>query len=82
MIFISLSLSLSGYLQLSQWISPLICFSLFCFIILIFFFYISLSFASQILFGTPEFVAPEVVNFDCISYATDMWSVGVICYVL
>ncbi|XP_049310009.1 death-associated protein kinase related [Bactrocera dorsalis] len=36
----------------------------------------------QILFGTPEFVAPEVVNFDCISYATDMWSVGVICYVL
>lgn len=36
----------------------------------------------QILFGTPEFVAPEVVNFDCISYGTDMWSVGVICYVL
>lgn len=36
----------------------------------------------QILFGTPEFVAPEVVNFDSISYGTDMWSVGVICYVL
>ncbi|KAM7344200.1 spaghetti-squash activator isoform 2-T2 [Cochliomyia hominivorax] len=36
----------------------------------------------QILFGTPEFVAPEVVNFDSISYATDMWSVGVITYVL
>lgn len=36
----------------------------------------------QILFGTPEFVAPEVVNFDCITYGTDMWSVGVICYVL
>ncbi|XP_075165705.1 spaghetti-squash activator [Haematobia irritans] len=36
----------------------------------------------QILFGTPEFVAPEVVNFDCISYGTDMWSVGVITYVL
>ncbi|XP_073813829.1 spaghetti-squash activator [Musca autumnalis] len=36
----------------------------------------------QILFGTPEFVAPEVVNFDCISYSTDMWSVGVITYVL
>jgi serine/threonine protein kinase len=34
------------------------------------------------LFGTPEFVAPEVVNFDDISYATDMWSVGVITYVL
>ncbi|XP_014246118.1 serine/threonine-protein kinase 10-like [Cimex lectularius] len=36
----------------------------------------------QVLFGTPEFVAPEVVNFDQISCATDMWSVGVICYVL
>ncbi|PSN43192.1 hypothetical protein C0J52_11305, partial [Blattella germanica] len=36
----------------------------------------------QVLFGTPEFVAPEVVNFDQISYGTDMWSVGVICYVL
>ncbi|XP_073990688.1 uncharacterized protein isoform X2 [Rhodnius prolixus] len=36
----------------------------------------------QVLFGTPEFVAPEVVNFDQISFATDMWSVGVICYVL
>lgn len=36
----------------------------------------------QILFGTPEFVAPEVVNFDAIGFSTDMWSVGVICYVL
>jgi myosin-light-chain kinase len=36
----------------------------------------------QVLFGTPEFVAPEVVNFDSIRYATDMWSVGVIAYVL
>ncbi|XP_059608803.1 uncharacterized protein LOC132256411 [Phlebotomus argentipes] len=36
----------------------------------------------QVLFGTPEFVAPEVVNFDSISFGTDMWSVGVICYVL
>ncbi|XP_076373591.1 myosin light chain kinase, smooth muscle-like isoform X2 [Tachypleus tridentatus] len=36
----------------------------------------------QVLFGTPEFVAPEVVNFERISYGTDMWSVGVICYVL
>lgn len=26
--------------------------------------------------------APEVVNFDEIKYYTDMWSVGVICYVL
>nr|XP_053630384.1 uncharacterized protein LOC128687056 [Cherax quadricarinatus] len=36
----------------------------------------------QVLFGTPEFVAPEVVNFEPISFGTDMWSVGVITYVL
>ncbi|XP_064465871.1 myosin light chain kinase, smooth muscle-like [Ornithodoros turicata] len=36
----------------------------------------------KVLFGTPEFVAPEVVNYERISPATDMWSVGVICYVL
>lgn len=36
----------------------------------------------QVLFGTPEFVAPEVVNFDHIGFGTDMWSIGVICYVL
>ena len=32
--------------------------------------------------GTPEFVAPEVVCYDFISTKTDMWSVGVICYIL
>lgn len=36
----------------------------------------------QVLFGTPEFVAPEVVNFDHIGFGTDIWSIGVICYVL
>ncbi|XP_020292251.1 calcium/calmodulin-dependent protein kinase type IV-like isoform X3 [Pseudomyrmex gracilis] len=36
----------------------------------------------QVLFGTPEFVAPEVVNFDQIGFGTDLWSIGVICYVL
>ncbi|CAF0843556.1 unnamed protein product [Didymodactylos carnosus] len=36
----------------------------------------------KVLFGTPEFVAPEVINFDRVGYGTDMWSVGVICYVL
>jgi len=36
----------------------------------------------QILFGTPEFVAPEVVNFEPIGYTTDMWALGVITYVL
>ncbi|XP_045667649.1 myosin light chain kinase family member 4 isoform X1 [Ursus americanus] len=33
-------------------------------------------------FGTPEFLAPEVVNYDFVSFATDMWSVGVIAYML
>ncbi|XP_076449773.1 uncharacterized protein LOC143286078 isoform X2 [Babylonia areolata] len=36
----------------------------------------------QVLFGTPEFIAPEVVNYDAISFSTDMWSIGVICYIL
>ncbi|CAF2940893.1 unnamed protein product [Rotaria sp. Silwood2] len=36
----------------------------------------------KVLFGTPEFVAPEVINFDRVGFGTDMWSVGVICYVL
>lgn len=36
----------------------------------------------KILFGTPEFVAPEVINYDNVDYFTDMWSVGVITYVL
>ncbi|KAM6354118.1 myosin light chain kinase 3 [Alca torda] len=31
-------------------------------------------------FGTPEFLAPEVVNYDFVSFPTDMWSVGVITY--
>lgn len=36
----------------------------------------------QVLFGTPEFAAPEVVNFEKIGFYTDLWSIGVICYVL
>lgn len=36
----------------------------------------------RVMFGTPEFVAPEVINYETISPASDMWSVGVICYVL
>ena len=31
--------------------------------------------------GTPEFVSPEVVNYEPLSLSTDMWSVGVITYV-
>ncbi|XP_058418956.1 myosin light chain kinase 2, skeletal/cardiac muscle [Diceros bicornis minor] len=33
-------------------------------------------------FGTPEFLSPEVVNYDHISDKTDMWSMGVITYML
>lgn len=36
----------------------------------------------QVLFGTPDFAAPEVLSYDNVTLATDMWSVGVICYVL
>ncbi|XP_051937962.1 myosin light chain kinase, smooth muscle-like [Hippocampus zosterae] len=36
----------------------------------------------KVLFGTPEFVAPEVINYEAIGYPTDMWSIGVICYIL
>ncbi|XP_065485649.1 myosin light chain kinase family member 4 isoform X2 [Caloenas nicobarica] len=33
-------------------------------------------------FGTPEFLAPEVVSYEFVSFPTDMWSVGVIAYML
>jgi len=32
--------------------------------------------------GTPEFVAPEVINYEDIGFTTDTWSVGVIAYLL
>ncbi|KAK7602219.1 hypothetical protein V9T40_009660 [Parthenolecanium corni] len=32
--------------------------------------------------GTPDYVAPEVLNYEPISLATDIWSVGVLAYVL
>ena len=38
--------------------------------------------STRVLFGTPEFIAPEVVNYEEIGFKTDMWSIGVICYVL
>lgn len=34
------------------------------------------------LFGTAEFVSPEIINYETICPATDMWSVGVITYIL
>ncbi|KAI2796533.1 hypothetical protein BLOT_015740 [Blomia tropicalis] len=36
----------------------------------------------QVMFGTPEFAAPEVINFEDVEFVTDMWAVGVITYVL
>ncbi|ROI15119.1 Myosin light chain kinase, smooth muscle [Anabarilius grahami] len=36
----------------------------------------------KVMHGTPEFVAPEVINFEPVGLATDMWSIGVICYIL
>ena len=32
--------------------------------------------------GTPDFVSPEVINFEPIGTGSDMWSVGVVTYVL
>uniref|UniRef100_A0A3B5B235 Myosin light chain kinase, smooth muscle-like n=1 Tax=Stegastes partitus TaxID=144197 RepID=A0A3B5B235_9TELE len=36
----------------------------------------------KVLHGTPEFVAPEVINYEPVCLETDMWSIGVICYIL
>lgn len=36
----------------------------------------------RVMFGTPDFAAPEVLGYELVTLATDMWSVGVICYVL
>lgn len=38
--------------------------------------------SNRTLQGTAEFAAPEILNYDPLSPATDMWSVGVVCYVL
>ncbi|XP_065911773.1 myosin light chain kinase A-like [Dysidea avara] len=32
--------------------------------------------------GTPEFAAPEVLNYDPVTTAADMWSIGVLTYIL
>ncbi|XP_058263503.1 death-associated protein kinase 2 isoform X2 [Hemibagrus wyckioides] len=34
------------------------------------------------IFGTPEFVAPEIVNYEPLGLPADMWSIGVITYIL
>lgn len=37
---------------------------------------------NRAMMGTAEFVAPEVVSYEPLSLATDMWSIGVITYIL
>ncbi|XP_041818632.1 myosin light chain kinase, smooth muscle-like isoform X2 [Chelmon rostratus] len=36
----------------------------------------------KVMHGTPEFVAPEVISYEPVGLETDMWSIGVICYIL
>ena len=36
----------------------------------------------RISFGTPDFCAPEVVQNDTVGYPTDMWSFGVLTYLM
>nr|XP_061807754.1 myosin light chain kinase, smooth muscle-like [Nerophis lumbriciformis] len=36
----------------------------------------------MVMHGTPEFVAPEVISYESVGVETDMWSIGVICYIL
>uniref|UniRef100_A0A087Y6J8 Myosin, light chain kinase 5 n=1 Tax=Poecilia formosa TaxID=48698 RepID=A0A087Y6J8_POEFO len=38
--------------------------------------------ALKVMHGTAEFVAPEVISYEPVCLATDMWSIGVICYIL
>ena len=33
-------------------------------------------------YGTPEFIAPEILNYEPIGFATDLWSVGCIAFTL
>nr|XP_056709546.1 death-associated protein kinase 2-like [Euleptes europaea] len=37
--------------------------------------------AFKSLCGTPQYIAPEVINYEALSCATDMWSIGVITYI-
>ena len=35
-----------------------------------------------VMFGTPEFVSPEIINYEPIGFYCDIWSIGVLAYVL
>ncbi|XP_076638516.1 obscurin isoform X8 [Colletes latitarsis] len=43
---------------------------------------ISLTRLMTLAYGMPEYVAPEVTNNEGVSFSTDMWSVGIITYIL
>ncbi|XP_011305282.1 muscle M-line assembly protein unc-89 isoform X2 [Fopius arisanus] len=36
----------------------------------------------MLVYGMPEFVAPEVINGDGVTYSADMWSLGIITHIL
>jgi len=36
----------------------------------------------RVIMGTPDYTAPEVLNYEPLSLSTDMWSIGVLTYVL
>lgn len=36
----------------------------------------------RVMFGTPEYVAPEVVNYEPVGLPTDIWSLGVLAYIM
>ncbi|XP_078062169.1 death-associated protein kinase 2-like, partial [Mustelus asterias] len=36
----------------------------------------------RIMCGTPQYIAPEIINYEPLGHPTDMWSVGVITYIL
>nr|CDS28185.2 serine:threonine protein kinase 17A [Hymenolepis microstoma] len=44
--------------------------------------YLSSTKPHKELAGTPDYTAPEVISYDPVSFATDMWSVGVLAYFL
>uniref|UniRef100_A0A8C5QXQ2 non-specific serine/threonine protein kinase n=1 Tax=Leptobrachium leishanense TaxID=445787 RepID=A0A8C5QXQ2_9ANUR len=43
---------------------------------------LSETIALREIMGTTDYVAPEILNYEPISTSTDIWSIGVICYML
>lgn len=40
------------------------------------------SMATRAIYGTRDYVSPEILNFEQLTLACDMWSLGVVTYVL